>query len=57
MIEKVAADHPSIERIDTWNAGSNEPMLNINMAMGFKPILTINTWQGDLEVARDFLTT
>lgn len=57
MVEKVAADHPSIERIDTWNAGSNEPMLNINIAMGFKPILTINTWQGDLEVARNFLIT
>lgn len=54
MIEKLAVESPVIERIDTWNAGSNEPMLNINIAMGFKPIFTANTWQGDLEIARGF---
>lgn len=44
--------HPEIEHIDTWNAGSNEPMLNINVAMGFGPILITNEWQGEAAEAR-----
>ncbi len=52
MLLDVKATHPQVERIDTWNAGSNEPMLNINIAMGFHPILVMNTWQGDLIEAR-----
>ncbi len=43
---------PGMERVDTFNAGSNEPMLNINLTMGFSPILVMDTWQGDLESAR-----
>lgn len=54
-IERVAAEHPEIDRIDTFNAGSNEPMLNINIEMGYKPILLTNAWQGDLAVVRDRL--
>ena len=52
MIEEIVADHPQVDRIDTWNAGSNEPMLNINIAMGYEPIFISNTWQGDLAAAR-----
>ena len=55
MIDKLAADYPEVDRIDTYNAGSNEPMLNINIAMGFKPILLTNAWQGDLAKARELL--
>ncbi len=55
MIEKIVSDQPKVDRIDTWNAGSNEPMLNINVAMGFKPILITNTFQGDLAAAREKL--
>jgi len=29
-----------------------EPMLNINNAMGFKPILHTCTWQGELATVR-----
>ena len=54
-IKKVMADHPDIERIDTGNAGSNEPMLNINVAMGYHPILLTNAWQGDLALVRERL--
>ncbi|MBW3667396.1 MAG: GNAT family N-acetyltransferase [Actinobacteria bacterium] len=54
-IKKVIAEHPEIDRIDTGNAGSNEPMLNINVAMGYKPILITNAWQGDLAVVRERL--
>lgn len=54
-IKRVIAEHPEIERIDTGNAGSNEPMLNINVAMGYHPILVTNAWQGDLAVVRERL--
>ena len=49
---RVLDEHPVVERIDTENAGSNEPMLNINVAMGFKPIQITNAWQGDTAEAR-----
>jgi GNAT superfamily N-acetyltransferase len=45
-------NHPEVERIDTENAGSNAPMLNLNIEMGFKPILVQNVWQGDLATVR-----
>jgi len=49
---KVLEARPLVDRIDTWNAGSNQPMLNINIEMGFKQILVTDAWQGDLETAR-----
>lgn len=54
-IKKVTGDHPEIQRVDTYNAGSNEPMLNINVEMGYRPILLSNAWQGDLAVVRERL--
>ena len=44
--------YPAVRRIDTENAGSNAPMLGINVEMGFKPILIQNVWQGDLATIR-----
>ena len=55
MIKKLHHDHPDVRIIDTENAGSNEPMLNINVAMGFKPILVTNYWQGSLATLRERL--
>lgn len=55
MIERVVADWPVVERIDTFNAGSNEPMLNINVAMGFRPIQSVNGYQGELATVRERL--
>lgn len=52
---RVRDEIDGLGRIDTWNAGSNEPMLNINIAMGFEPILVLETWQGDLASARQRL--
>ncbi|MCH7581182.1 MAG: GNAT family N-acetyltransferase [Acidobacteria bacterium] len=52
MIKQFVADHPNVERIDTDNAGSNRPMLNINIAMGYKQILINNAWQGDVETVK-----
>jgi mycothiol synthase len=31
-------ERPEAEVVDTENAGSNEPMLNINVALGFRPL-------------------
>lgn len=53
MIKRVTELHPDLARVDTWNAGSNEPMLNINFAMGFEPVHVSNTWQGPLADVRE----
>ena len=55
MMLKVLDSLPGVERLDTFNAGSNEPMLNINVAMGFKPMLVVVNWQGDLATMREQL--
>ena len=54
-IEKVRDDYPAVDRIDTYNAGSNKAMLSINVEMGYKPILLTNAWQGDLAIIRERL--
>lgn len=45
-------ERPEVELIETWNAGSNEPMLNINVAMGFRPLEYWGDWQVPTETAR-----
>ncbi|HEV7865771.1 MAG TPA: GNAT family N-acetyltransferase [Acidimicrobiia bacterium] len=45
-------ERAQVEFIDTWNAGSNEAMLGINVAMGFRPLENWGCWQaGTDEVA------
>jgi len=55
MLQKIRADYPLVERIDTDNAGSNAPMLSINLTLGFKPILVNHIWQGDVATIRERL--
>jgi GNAT superfamily N-acetyltransferase len=55
MLQKIRSDYPLVERIDTDNAGSNAPMLNINVTLGFKPILINHIWQGDVATIRERL--
>jgi GNAT superfamily N-acetyltransferase len=43
---EIAERYPEAQWIDTWNADSNEAMLNINIAMGFRPYWTGSSWQG-----------
>ena len=52
MVERLGLERPEIERIRTGNAQSNDAMLGINMAMGFRPVFAYRWWQGDVaEVA------
>jgi len=55
MIKRIVGSHPDVSRVDTFNAGSNEPMLNINVEMGFRPIHISYAWQGDLATVRERL--
>lgn len=43
---------PFVEAVDTENAESNSPMLSINEAMGFAPLLAWGVWQADLSTLR-----
>jgi hypothetical protein len=52
MAMKLREHYPEARRIDTYNAGSNAPMLSINVEMGFKPIMIQTVWQGDLPTRR-----
>jgi mycothiol synthase len=52
MIKRIARDYPEVTRIDTWNAGSNAPMLGINDEMGFRIALVSHSWQAGFEDIR-----
>lgn len=56
MALELRKTYPDVRRIDTENAGSNAPMLSINIEMGFKPILVQNVWQGDTAGVREALS-
>lgn len=53
MITRIAGSHPDVTRVDTFNAGSNEPMLKINVDMGFRPVHISYVWQGALATVRE----
>ena len=55
MLRRLLQDHPEIEVIETENAESNDPMLNINIAMGFKPAHEMVIWQGPTAKVREAL--
>jgi mycothiol synthase len=50
MLERLIAENPEVKWIDTWNAGSNRPMLNINEALGFRPLIYWGAWQADRSI-------
>jgi mycothiol synthase len=52
MALRVLDERPAVQRLETWNAGSNEAMLNINVAMGFRPLENWGEWQVATEDAR-----
>lgn len=49
------ANNPALGILETWNAQSNPWMLDINIAMGFRPHLLWNGYQGEVSVARERL--
>jgi len=55
MIKRVLGSHPEVSRVDTYNAGSNAPMLSINVEMGFRPVHIAHAWQGGLATVRERL--
>jgi mycothiol synthase len=55
MVEKVLRDLPQAKIVSTSNADVNEPMLNINREMGFRPSASETTWQISVERAQAHL--
>jgi mycothiol synthase len=55
MIERILAERPEIVDIRTGNADSNDAMLGINGALGFRPYTAQTTWQVPLENLRAYL--
>ncbi len=53
MIERLGRQYPKMVRIDTDNSTTNAAMLDINLAMGFRPISREVIWQGELATVRD----
>jgi len=48
-------ERPEVEFVDTWNAGSNQAMLGINVAMGFRPLENWGEWQAGTDVVAEAL--
>jgi GNAT superfamily N-acetyltransferase len=44
--------HPTVEFVNTWNAGVNAHMVGINEAMGFRPVDRWREWQLELRALR-----
>ncbi|MFN8484600.1 MAG: GNAT family N-acetyltransferase [Anaerolineae bacterium] len=51
MIERIRAERPEVRFIRTGNADSNQPMLNINYEMGFRPYRSWTTYMLDVSQA------
>lgn len=47
-LRALRAELPAVERIVTWNAEQNGPMLRVNRAMGFRAIGVSTDWQKHL---------
>ena len=48
-------ERPEVRHVDTWNAFSNDPMLHINIAMGFEVVNTFAAYQITVEALRQRL--
>ena len=52
MAERILIERPGVRFVDTENAYGNEPMLHINVAMGFELLETLNDWQAPVAALR-----
>lgn len=50
MLERLLDERPEVTSVRTFNAGSNDAMLHINVALGFAPALHWTEWQVELDV-------
>lgn len=55
MAERLLTERPACRYVTTENAYSNEPMLHINVAMGFELSSTLNDWQASVAAIRTAL--
>lgn len=55
MLLDLLDERPAIDNISTWNAGSNDAMLGINYAMGFRTVTEFGEHQGRAEVVLEHL--
>lgn len=55
MTLRVLDEWPTVNDIRTGNADSNDAMLGINRAMGYRPMLGSTTWEVSVETARAWL--
>lgn len=44
VLRRLAAEHPAVRRITTYNAESNTPMVAVNEALGFVPAGALSSW-------------
>ncbi|AVT36450.1 GNAT family N-acetyltransferase [Plantactinospora sp. BB1] len=47
-LRHIRAHEPALRVIDTYNAASNDYMISINEALGFRAVAGLNTWQATL---------
>lgn len=57
MLDLVLRERQQVTRVRTSNADSNESMLRINEALGFRQLRTETGWQVGTDKAREFLDT
>ncbi|HET6781005.1 MAG TPA: GNAT family N-acetyltransferase [bacterium] len=55
MLEKVLRERPQVRRVRTGNATVNEPMLKINIELGFKPYKSEYFWQIEVPQVKTYL--
>ena len=55
MLRRFIEEFPAVEVIETGNAGSNAPMLKINTEMGYRTVLEMSAWQGEIPTVLDRL--
>ncbi len=55
MLKRVLRERPQVEFIRTGNADSNAPMLKINEALGYKPLVAWTVWQVETDRVEEYL--
>jgi GNAT superfamily N-acetyltransferase len=57
MIRRILDERPGVRDIRTGNADSNDAMLGINHALGFRPFMAATWWQVKVDKVREYLLT